>query len=80
MAIDVSQLVDYSWSDIAKAAKTSMLNSALGGSTLSINGRAIGRISIKEAKELYETATTMMNDESTDAGGGTALVQYGERL
>ena len=79
MAIDVSALTDYSWADIAKAAKHAMITAAVGGGELTINGRHIGRISIKDAKLLYEFATQAVTDESTEGGGGTALVQYGER-
>lgn len=79
MAIDTSLLTDYSWSDIQLAAKHAMMSAAVGGSQLSISGRNIGRISIKEAKALYDLATQMIGDESTDAGNGLALIQYGER-
>jgi hypothetical protein len=34
MAIDVTQLTDYSWSDIAKAAKQAMMTIALGGHSM----------------------------------------------
>jgi hypothetical protein len=80
MAFDTSQLTDYSWSDIQKAAKHAMISAAVGGGTLTINGRTIGRISIADAKLLYETATEQVNAESTDAAGGIALVKYGERV
>jgi hypothetical protein len=82
MAFDPSTLTDYSWSDIAKAAKASMVASAMGGNTISVNGRNLGRISIDEAKKLYELATQMVADEaaaSTGTDGGLALVQFGER-
>jgi len=80
MAIDLSSLTDYSWSDIKKAAKHAMVSAAVGGGTLSINGRTLGRISITEAKTLYELAEQMLADESNDSGGGTALIRYGERV
>lgn len=81
MAFDVSTLTDYAWSDIAKAAKHAMLTAAVGGGTLSINGRTIGRISIEDAKSLYTFATEQANAEAAvDTGGGAALVQYGERV
>lgn len=79
MAIDVSQLTDYSWSDIAKAAKGAMMSAAVGGGMLSINGRSIQRITIDDAKKLYELAIQMQNDESSDSSNGIALVRYGER-
>lgn len=80
MALDPSTLTDFSWSDIKKAAKAAMVNAAMGGNTLTINGRTIGRISITEAKKLYEMAEDMIAAESTDASGGTALVQFGEAV
>lgn len=79
MAIDTSLLTDYAWSDIAKAAKHAMMQAAVGGNTLQINGRTIGRISIDEAKKLYELATQMQNDDDTSSENGLALVQFGER-
>jgi hypothetical protein len=80
MALDPSALTDHSWSDIAKAAKHAMVSAAMGGADLTIAGWRIGRISIKDAKELYELATQMAADESTEASSGIALVQYGERV
>lgn len=79
MAIDLSSLTDYAWSDIAKAAKHAMVQAAVGGNMLSINGRSIGRISIDEAKKLYELAIQMQADEASDTSGGIALIQYEER-
>lgn len=80
MAIDLSSLTDYAWSDIAKAAKTAMVNAAIGGTSLSINGRQIGRISIEEAKKLYQLAQDQIAAESSVSNNGIALVQYGERV
>lgn len=80
MPIDVTQLTDYAWSDIAKAAKTAMMSAALGGSELTINGRRIGRITIAEAKVLYDMAQTEIANENPDSSGGIALVKYGERV
>lgn len=68
--INVSLLVDYSWSDIAKAAKTAMITTALGGRSLHIDGKEITRITPAEAKELYEFATLQaINDASPGDGG-----------
>lgn len=80
MAIDVDSLTDYSWAQIKVAAKHAMVRAAVGGAQLSIAGRSFGSISIDEAKKLYELASQMEVDESTDSSGGTALVQYGERV
>lgn len=79
MAVDLSTLTDHSWSNIAKAAKVAMVNAAVGGNTLTINGRTIGRISIEEAKALFLLATEMEQVEaSAETGGMNALVQFGE--
>lgn len=74
--VDLSALADYSWAEIAVAAKQAMVKAAVGGQNLSINGRSIGRISIKDATDLYNLATSMIANESDD-GGGMALVQFG---
>lgn len=81
MAFDTTQLADYSWPDIQKAAKTAMLMAAVGGGELRMaDGRSIGRITIEAATALYNFATEQINAESTDAAGGIALVLYGERV
>jgi hypothetical protein len=80
MAIDVTLLSDYAWSDIAKAAKMAMMSNAVGGNRLTISGRDIGRITIKEATALYELAQQQIADEASgQSGGGNVLVRYGER-
>jgi len=79
MALDLSTLADYSWSDIAKAAKVAMVNSALGGNQLTINGRVITRITIAEAKSLYTLATEQVAMESAgSSGAGNVLVRLDE--
>ena len=80
MAIDVSALTDYTWAQIAIAAKHAMVSAAVGGGTLSIEGRSIGRISISEAKTLYELAQQMQADEAAGTHGGNVLVKFGERV
>lgn len=79
MAIDLSQLTDYSWSDIKVAAKHAMVQAAVGGATLTVGGRAIARISIGDARKLYELAERMIADEA-GTGGGIALVKYGAKV
>lgn len=79
MALDLSSLTDYAWADIAKAAKVAMVNSALGGNTLTIEGKTIGRISIEEAKSLYSMATEMIAlEDAGENGGGNVLVRIGQ--
>lgn len=78
--IDTSSLTDYTFAQIKLAAKAAMMSAALGGSSISIGGRVIGRITPDEARKLYDWATQMEADENTLSPGGTALVQYGERV
>ena len=82
MAIDVSQLTDYSWANIAIAAKQAMMSAAIGGGELRMpDGRSIKRITIEEAKELYNLATQMAAaEDSSDAGGGDVLVRRGSAV
>lgn len=81
MAVDTTLLTDYTWAQIKLAAKHAMVSAAVGGGELRMpDGRSIGRISIKDAKTLYEFADQMSNDESTESPGGLALVQFGERV
>ncbi len=80
MAIDASQLTEYTWAQIATAAKVAMISAAIGGANYTINGRSFGRITVSEATKLYEFAIQMQTDESNDSPGGLALVRYGERV
>jgi hypothetical protein len=81
MALDLSTLTDYSWSDIKKAAKTAMVSSALGGSRLVVNGNDITRISIDDAKKLYQLADEMIAIEGGDANvDGRALIQFDDAV
>lgn len=78
MAVDTSLLTDYSWSDIQKAAKAAMMNAAVGGAELSMpDGRKIKRMTMDEAKQLYDFATQMVNSESDDSSG-IALIEFGD--
>jgi hypothetical protein len=79
MAVDTSLLTDYSWAQIKLAAKHAMVSAAVGGGTLTIGGRTIGRITISDAKKLYEMADQAEQLEAGESEGGTALVQFGER-
>jgi hypothetical protein len=77
MAIDATTLTEYTWPQIATAAKVAMMNAAVGGTTLTIDGRTLGRITISEAKLLYETAQEQIALDG-DMSGGIALIQWGE--
>lgn len=79
MAFDLSTLTDYSWSQIKVAAKNAMVNSALGGSRLVIEGRDITRISISEATKLYTMACEMELSESGNSNDpGDVLIDFGD--
>lgn len=71
---------DPSWSTIKKAAKVAMLQAAVGGVAVMQVGTNVQRLNIDQLKKLYELATDMESDEDTTDAGGTALVQYGERI
>jgi hypothetical protein len=78
MAIDTALLTDYSWSDIAKAAKQAMMTIAVGGTSMRMpDGRMIERMTIADAKALYDVAVANQAAEE-DGGNGMALVQFGE--
>ena len=81
MAVDISQLGTFTWADLQTAAMHAMVSAAVGGGELTINGRTIRRISIKDAQLLYDLATAQIEAEvaTADDGGGMVLVQYGER-
>ena len=76
----VAQLTDVSWANIAIAAKQAMITAAIGGGRLTINGRDITRISIKEATDLYNLATAQAAIEADSSSGGLGIIQYGERV
>lgn len=78
MAIDVTQLSEYSWSDIATAAKQAMITAAIGGSMLRIKGREIERITIDQATALYAFAQEQAALEAGGASPGIALIRWGE--
>lgn len=79
MAFDTSQLTDYSWAQIRLAAKEAMLKAAVGGSSISINGRMISRITPREARDLYNFACEMESIESGTAdSSGMALIEFKE--
>jgi len=80
MAIDTTQLTDFTWAQLKLAAKHAMMSAAVGGANVSIAGRSLGRITIEEARKLYELAETMEQIEAGAGTGGTALAQYGERV
>jgi hypothetical protein len=79
MAVDTSLLTDYTWDQVKLAAKHAMVSAAVGGGTLTIAGRTIGRISIAEARSLYEMASEQARVEGSDVNGLIALVERGER-
>ena len=74
---DIAALTDYSFSEIKKAAKQAMINCALGGSTLTIQGRTISRVTLEDARRLYDWADAQ-EQLSGDANGGRALITFDE--
>lgn len=78
MAIDTSLLTDYTWTQIKLGAKHAMMQAAVGGNTLTINGRAIGRITIEEARKLYTFAEEMEQIDDNGTYGRNILVQFNE--
>lgn len=80
MPIDATDLTDYAWSDVAKAAKASLMAAAVGGAEYRMpDGRNLRRLSVEEATKLYQMAIAMANEESnTESGGGNALVRFGD--
>ncbi len=80
--VDTSQLTDYTFAQIKLAAKHAMISAAVGGGTLTINGRTIGRITTKDARDLYDWATEQetVETENAELGGGVAIVKFGERV
>ena len=78
MAIDTSLLTDYSFAQIKLAAKHAMMTAAVGGSEVRMpDGRSIGRVSLKEATDLYTWADTMATLDG-DENGGIVLGSFGE--
>jgi hypothetical protein len=78
MALDITTITDYAWSDIAKAAKAAMVMAAVGGQQVLTVGKTVQRITPQEAQDLYEFAK---EQAAIEAAGGPmiALVRRGER-
>ena len=74
--IDPSCLADFTWAEIAQAAKAAMIAAAMGGKTLSINGRELGRITIDEATQLYDFAVKQAAIEATCGDESVVLVEF----
>jgi hypothetical protein len=76
----LAAIADYSFADIAKAAKAAMVQAALGGQSVLQLGKTVQRITPEQAMKLYEFASQASADEASDTGGGNGLVEYGERV
>jgi hypothetical protein len=79
MALDLSlsALGDPTWEELKRAAKYAMVTAALGGNNLTINGRTVGRVTIDQAKTLYDFAVEQIVAESAGANGsGNVLVEF----
>jgi hypothetical protein len=78
MAIDTTQLTDFTWAQIKLAAKHAMVSAAVGGASLSVGGKTIGRITVAEAKALYDMADAMQaSEDAGENGDGNVLVTLG---
>lgn len=73
----IAALTDYSFSEIKVAAKQAMVAALLGGASMSIGGRTIMRVNLKEAKAIFEWAGEM---DALQTGGDTVLVRRAERI
>lgn len=78
MAFDLSTLGDYTWAELKKAAKSAMISAAIGGGTLTIKDRTIGRITQQQAESLYNFAADQEQSELAGVtGDGIVLVTLG---
>jgi hypothetical protein len=72
-----SQLTDYLGADQARRQARDGL-AALGGASLSVGGKTIGRITVAEAKALYDMADAMQaSEDAGENGDGNVLVTLG---
>lgn len=77
--IDYEALPDYTFAQIKRGCKYSMMAGAVGGVNLSIEGRSMGRAPLQEVIALYNFADAMEAAESAgENGGGVALGVIGE--
>jgi hypothetical protein len=78
MAVDLSGLTDYTWAQIRLMAKHAIMSATLAGAELRTpTGQSIKRITVDEAKALYQWAYEM---EAIDDGeNGNVLAEFGER-
>lgn len=79
MAIDYESLPDYTFAQIKRGCKYSMMAGTVGGVNLSIEGRTVGRYPLQDVIALYNWADAMEAAESGgENGGGVALGQFGD--
>lgn len=77
MAINIPLLQEFTMEDVARGAMHAIMTANLGGADLTINGRRVGRVTPKEARETYDWA---MNNiaiaQAGNNGGGNILVNF----
>lgn len=79
MAITVADIQTFTDAEILVVLRCALVNSALV-SQYSIGGRQLIRMSAKQIQELIEIYEARVDSSANAAGGGIALVQYGERV
>lgn len=80
MAITTSQiddLPDYTDAQIVKMLKAAVVAVSTGQS-VTVMGRTVSRANLAELRETLEFFENRVN--AAEEGGGTALVQFGERV
>jgi hypothetical protein len=79
MAVDLSTLTVYPWSQLKAAASVAIGTALMGGNSLTISGRVVARVTPEEARAIYDWACEMEALESAGtSGGGNVLVRFGQ--
>jgi hypothetical protein len=74
---DITALPSYTDAELLKLYRSALAN-GWAGTSRTINGRSITFAGPKELRDTIQWLETRINDASDDAGGGLALVQFGE--
>jgi hypothetical protein len=81
MAVDTTQLTDYTAAQLRLMLKHAWASLAMGGAELRTpDGRLIRRATKDDLVALGEYIEVLEETETTDDGGGMVLVRYGERV
>jgi len=76
----IDALDNYSDGQQLKMWKLASIELAAAGVSYAINGRSLTRNDAEEVRKMIEFFEARINADSSDASGGIALVQYGERV